>query len=175
MSSDSSSSSSSDGEPFIYESDDDGWATYTEDYCFDSLILMRENDPGVTGLYASGSFQHIQEMTDEDWVQLGHDISHNDYLADLNLYETLDDRKTALFFQGLTRSNTLKRINIVNNGIGVSGIQSMIPLFLSNSNLVSLCLEGLDEIKTEGFSLLFQALHNSPIERLDCNDCVWIQ
>mmetsp|Transcript_25248 Transcript_25248/g.50520 ORF Transcript_25248/g.50520 Transcript_25248/m.50520 type:complete len:436 (+) Transcript_25248:67-1374(+) len=171
MSSDSNScSSSSDGEPFIYESDDDGWATYTEDYCFDALILMRENDPGVTALYASGSFEHIQEMTDEDWVQFGRDISHNDYLYDLNLYETLDDRKTALFFQGLTRSNTLKRINIVNNGIGVSGIQSMIP-FLSNSNLVSLCLEGLDEIKPLRFSLLFQALHNSPIERLDCNDC----
>eukprot|EP00984_Skeletonema_dohrnii_P034428 scaffold33557_cov119-Skeletonema_dohrnii-CCMP3373.AAC.2 len=110
-------------------------------------------------------------MTDEDWVQLGHDISHNDYLDDLNLYGGLDDRKTALFFQGLTRSNTLKRINLINNGIGVSGIQSMIP-FLSNSNLVSLCVEGfLNDIKPEGFSLLFQALHNRPIERLHCNAC----
>ena len=131
---------------------------------------MRENDPGVTEFYADGSFEHIQETTDEDWVQLGHDISLNDHLDGLNLYErALDDRKTSLFFQGLTRSNTITAINLLNNGIGVSGIQSMIP-FLSNSNLVSLCLS-LNEIKPEGFSLLFQALHNSPIEQLHCNAC----
>mmetsp|Transcript_27812 Transcript_27812/g.40776 ORF Transcript_27812/g.40776 Transcript_27812/m.40776 type:complete len:439 (+) Transcript_27812:103-1419(+) len=167
----SSSSSSSDGEPFIYESDNGSWVGCTENEFLENLRLMRENDPYVSDLYANGSFEHIQEMTDEDWVQLGHDISHNDYLDDLNLYGGLDDRKTALFFQGLTRSNTLKRINLINNGIGVSGIQSMIP-FLSNSNLVSLCVEGfLNDIKPEGFSLLFQALHNRPIERLHCNAC----
>mmetsp|Transcript_29002 Transcript_29002/g.43575 ORF Transcript_29002/g.43575 Transcript_29002/m.43575 type:complete len:390 (+) Transcript_29002:3-1172(+) len=109
-------------------------------------------------------------MSDEDWVQCGRDISNN-CLDKLSVREgVLDDRTMTLFFQGLTRSSSLNFVELIENGFGVAGAQSMVP-FLRNSKSLKTLFVVRNTIRSEGFNALWRALRDSPIEKLYCPIC----
>jgi len=135
-----------------------------------NLSLLRRHFP-VKELHAFGDFPHIQSMTDEDWVQCGRDISNNCYLDTLSVREgVLDDRTMTSFFQGLTRSSSLKFVEFIENGFGVAGVQRMVP-FLHNSKSLKTLFVNENTIGSEGFNTLWRALRDSPIEKLYCAIC----
>jgi len=107
-------------------------------------------------------------MTDEEWEELGRDISNNTHLEALRLYDgALNVHKMSFLFRGLTRSSSINHLRLLNNGLSVAGMRSMVP-FLQNSNkLTSLYLED-NNIQSEGFNVLFRALRDSSIELLSC-------
>ena len=60
---------------------------------------IREDDPTTT-LKECGRWYHIQTMNDEEWEQLGRDISNNTHLKNLALYqEALNDQKMSFLFE----------------------------------------------------------------------------
>ncbi|KAK1746256.1 leucine-rich repeat protein [Skeletonema marinoi] len=135
-----------------------------------NLSLLRRHFP-VKELHAFGDFPHIQSMTDKDWVQCGRDISNNCYLDTLSVREgVLDDRTMTSFFQGLTRSSSLKFVEFIENGFGVAGVQRMVP-FLHNSKSLKTLFVNENTIGSEGFNALWRALRDSPIEKLYCAIC----
>mmetsp|Transcript_16654 Transcript_16654/g.25225 ORF Transcript_16654/g.25225 Transcript_16654/m.25225 type:complete len:192 (+) Transcript_16654:82-657(+) len=134
-----------------------------------NLSLLRRHYP-VNELHAFGDFPHIQAMSDEDWVQCGRDISNNCYMETLSVREgVLDDRTMTSFFQGLTRSS-LNFVELIENGFGVAGAQSMVP-FLRNSKSLKTLFVVCNTIRSEGFNALWRALRDSPIEKLYCPIC----
>ena len=48
------------------------------------LRRIRENDPDITELKECGYQNFIQEMTDEEWEQLGRDIANNTHLEEVD-------------------------------------------------------------------------------------------
>jgi Ran GTPase-activating protein (RanGAP) involved in mRNA processing and transport len=56
------------------------------------------------------------------------------------------------------------------NELTVSEVRSMVPFLQNSNNLRELDLDG-NNIQSEGFNVLFQALGNSPIEELSCRNC----
>ena len=110
--SDSSSSSSSSSEV-----SDDVSLEFTEDIFLDDLQLLRGNDSSVTYFEVSGLFPYVQDMTGEDWEQLGRDISNNRHLKKLEIVTALDDHKMASLFRGLTRSSSIEEVILTNNQV----------------------------------------------------------
>ena len=135
------------------------------------LLLIKENDPGVKSIASYGNDGHIQNMTDEEWEELGRDIASNTHLTDVYLCsEALNDHKISCLFRGLTRSNTLKHLDLCSKIPRAVGVRSMVPFLQNANNLIKLDL-GFNNILSEGFKILLRALSDSPIEELRCNDC----
>ena len=78
----------------MYNDEGEGW--------FRTLLRrIRDNDPDITVLDDLLGYLAIPHMTDEDWEQLGRDISNNSYLKNVELYnEALNDRKMSFLFFG---------------------------------------------------------------------------
>jgi hypothetical protein len=148
-----------------------------EEYIFDLpltfddiLQKIKENNPLTTKFEGFGDDERIQNMTDEEWEQVGRDIFNNTHLKELVLYDVaLNDHKMSFLFQGLTRSSTIKDMMLCRNEFSVEGVRSMVPFLTNSINLKYLSLAGND-IQSEGFNMLLRALCNSPIEVLKCMD-----
>jgi len=135
------------------------------------LQRIRENSYYTTDLDARGSHSYIQNMTDEDWEELGRDISNSTRLVSLNAGAgALNDHKMASLFRDLTESSSIRIMELYDNGLSVVGVRSMVPFLQNASNLVYLDLED-NNIQSEGFNMLFRALRDIPIEELFCSGC----
>jgi hypothetical protein len=133
------------------------------------LPRARRNDPDVHALWASGWW--IADMTAEDWEQLGRDINDNTHLLTMKFSDvTLDDHKISSLFRRLTRGNNIQSLELDYNHFGADGVQSMAPFLQSASKLTSLDVSN-NNIGSDGFNLLWRAVRDSPIGRLDCMDC----
>ncbi len=137
----------------------------------DKLRRVTENDPFMTDLAVRGEYHMIQNMTDEDWEQLGQDITNNNHLERLTLwYGALDDHKMSPLFRGLTRSNSIEDLRLDENGLSASGVRSMMP-FLRNANSLTHLHLNNNNIQSEGFNMLLRAFRDSPLETLYFNKC----
>jgi hypothetical protein len=136
-----------------------------------NLQRVQRNDPFMTELYGAGYVESIQNMTDEEWQEMGQDIANNTYLEKL-LFNggALNDHKMSFLFRGLTRSSTIDILGLFNNGLSVTGVRSMVPFLHHANSLRELDLDN-NNIKSEGFNVLFRALRDSPIEELSCDSC----
>ena len=140
---------------------DDGWV----------LQRIKENDRHTKRFSWSGDDATIQNITDVEWEEIGRDIANNTHLEYVNLIDgALNDHTMSSLFRGLAGSNSIKDMNLYENGLSVAGVRSMAP-FLENANyLTRLDLDG-NHIQSEGFNVLFRALRDSPIEMLRCGNC----
>lgn len=84
-----------------------------EQVFIESMQNVKDNED-VRDLCAEGSYGYIQNMTNEDWEQLGRDISnHDDQLGSLSITRhALDDENMSFLFRGLTKSNTIKYVTL---------------------------------------------------------------
>ena len=154
---------SSSDDMFEDDSDSEVSLNYEEE-----LQKVKENDPNTTKLYVEGEghILHVQ------WEEIGRDITNNTHLTELRLSNgSLDDLKMIfLFREGLTRSSSIKEVELYSNHFGVAGVRSMLPFLQTANNLTRLDVV-CNNIQSEGFNLLFRALSDSPIEELDCYGC----
>ena len=137
------------------------------------LLRIKENDPNVKSIdnFQFNEDDDIQNTTGEKWEELGSDISNNTHLTELNLHSgALHNDKISFLFRGLTRSSSIKTLNLNGNGFSVGGVRSMVP-FLQNANSLTSLYLRKNNIQSEGFNVLLRALRNSSIESLICNDC----
>ncbi len=136
-----------------------------------NLLRIRENNPHVTRLDGNGEFESVQEMTDDDWEELGRDISNNTHLTKVGLSKyALHDHQMQFLFRGLTRSGSITDMILQFNNLSAAAVRCMVPFLQNANNLARLDLSGT-VFQSEGFNLLLRALRNSPIERLDCSAC----
>ena len=137
------------------------------------LQKIKENDPNTTWLRARNDDDDdmIEDMTDEDWKELGRDIANNTHLSNVDLGGNINDQIIiSCLFQGLTRSSSMKEMQLYKNRLSVAGVRSMVPFLQNADNLTRLDLED-NNIRSEGFNDLFRALHSSPIETLLVRRC----
>ena len=151
--------------------DSDNDSVWDEEDWIVHLAYVRRNNVHATSLYGKGEFDCIQEMTNEDWEQLGRDLSNSRLLDDFSLDDgALNDHSMSFFFRGLTRSSSIKEFSLCNNHFGIAGVRSMVPFLKNATNLKDLALND-NNIQSEGFNMMFRALRDSPIERLQCGRC----
>lgn len=160
------------GDPFLTEDDDV--------IRLEELNLVPLNRPDKTRLLVQREADHIfiqEEWNVNNWETLGRDIAGNDYLREItigtpdrSITGALSDQNMSALFQGLTRSNSVRSMTLYGNRFGVEGVQAMTPFLENSSNLISLNVSEI-EIGSEGFSLLWGALRDSPIEKLWCGWC----
>ncbi len=118
----------------------------------------------------------IRHLTVKDWEEMGRHISgrmeeDNVLGGAIHIYDrAITDEKITSFFRGLKRCNVCHKFNFSSNGLSVAGIRGMVPLLHNSVSLQFLNLDNND-IKSDGFNELFRALHNSPIETLNCASC----
>ena len=130
------------------------------------LKRMKENDPRVKSIISGGD--DLQNMTDEEYEELGRDICNNSHLTKVDLAcESLNDHDMSCLFRGLTKSNTINELNLEENGFGIAAVRSMVPFLQNANNLTHLDLAD-NNLQTEGFHMLLRALSDSPIEDLWC-------
>jgi len=148
------------------------------------LHLLRVNRPNKTSLLlltTELAADVVCEWTEEAWELLGRDVAGNEYLREIQLTPTaeyndradtgvLNDQNMTSLFRGLTRSDSLREMYLRQNAFGVGGIQAMVPFLQNSSNIRCLNILG-NNIKSEGFRLLWSALRDSPIETLWCGWC----
>jgi len=138
---------------------------------FTSLQGVRENDPNTRQLRVNYP-RMVQNMNPEEWEEIGQAIANNTHLTSLVLWKgALNDQKVLCLFRGLTRSHSIYGVNLSANGLSLTGVQSMVPFLQDANNFHRLDLNGNKNIRSEGFNALFQALRDSPIEELLCDDC----
>ncbi len=158
-----SESASDDVSSVKSESEDEGLPWDEE------LKCIKENNPRVK-LIEPGEHD-IQNMTDEDWEELGRDIANNTHLGEINLSSgALDDQKMSSLFRGLTRSTSIKFMDLMDNDLSVVGVRSMVP-FLHNANNLTVLDLDVTNLQSEGFNVVLRALCDSPIKKLSCDCC----
>ena len=135
----------------------------------DKLRRIRENDPDTTDL--SCDEHYFQTLTDEDWEELGRDISNNTNVTNLLLsLGDLNDHKMSFLFRGLTRSSSIQTLDLCGNNLSTVGVRSLVPFLQNATNLTELDLND-NNIQSEGFNLVFRALSDSPVKTLYCSSC----
>eukprot|EP00986_Skeletonema_menzelii_P020238 scaffold30595_cov160-Skeletonema_menzelii.AAC.2 len=139
-----------------------------EDRWLTTLRRIKENYPQQT-MFAEHAGDHIQNISNEKWEELGRDIANNTHLTHVDL-SSLNDQKMSFFFRGLSRSSTIEDLELQGNYFGAEGVRCMVP-FLQNANSLTYLDLSYNNILTEGFNLIFRALRDSPIETLDCRRC----
>ena len=149
--------------------DGEGWVDFFERRWTNLLRRIREDDPNITEL-AEDQIDDVENMTNEDWEQLGRDIANNTHLEDIMLCNgVLNDRKMSFLFGGLTRSSSIDGLHLANNGLSAAAIPSMVPFLQNANNLKYLDIGGEhlgNDLQSEGFNILFRALRDCPIQRL---------
>ena len=143
-----------------------------EEYFVTKSQKLKENDPHTIKLRWAGEDNYYnQNITNENWEQLGHDISNNTHLKELSLHKgALNDTKMSCLFRGLTKSSTIKQVGMYANQLSAAGVRSMVPFLQNSTSLVKLDLSG-NNFQSEGFNVLLRALQNSPIQKLFCCRC----
>jgi hypothetical protein len=133
---------------------------------------MKDNDPNLTSIELHGDEEeHVENMTENDWEQFGHDVANNTHLKYLTLCDgALTEQKMLSLFGGLTGSNSIQEICLLTNGFGVEGVRSMVPFLQNAGNLKNLDVS-CNNIGSEGFALLWRTLCNRPIKQLYCSYC----
>ncbi len=132
------------------------------------IVRVRENDPDTIAFRRAG--YDVQSMTDDGWDELGRDISNNTHLTGVTICcDALNDHMMSFLFRGLTRSS-IKRMALFDNRLSVAGVRTMVPFLENANNLRELDLSDND-LRSEGFNFILQALHNSTVEWLDCCNC----
>ena len=156
-----------------------GWNCFFNAEGFRAILKgVRENDPQTMQLYASGDNESVSEtilerMTEDEWEELGRDISNNTHLMYVKFNDyAFNEQMMSALFRGLTKSNSIRHMNLhYNEDVGVEGIRSMLPFLQNAKKLVQLEVVNTYQIKSEGFNMMFRALHGSPIKELDCGSC----
>jgi|SaaInl74LU_5_DNA_1037368.scaffolds.fasta_scaffold19742_1 Ran GTPase-activating protein (RanGAP) involved in mRNA processing and transport len=161
---DSDDDSSMHDVPFIEEEEEE------EDWFDGYLQSVRENNPLSKTLSLNGQYhERVRNMVDDDWEELGFDITNNNHMESLDLYDgALNDHKMIFFFKKLTRSSSVKNLSLKDNRLSVDGVRSMVPFLQNANNLESLNLDD-NNMKSKGFTCLVRSLRGSHIERLCCN------
>ena len=162
--------------------------TYVDvDICLGELNVLPLNRPDKKRLLVDNEEDNIflrENWNEAHWAMLGRDIAGNDHLRDIEIgfldlidlalsrssIGALNDQNMKTFFQGLTRSNSMRSMTFFGRGFGIEGVQAMIPFLKNSNNLIMLDVDK-NAIKSEGFSLLWRALHDRPIESLWCGWC----
>ena len=140
---------------------------YVRDWLF-QLQLIKENDSTITWLNLDGEEQNV---TEEEWEEIGRDTSNNTHLRRLDLCGgAVNDHKMSFLFRGLTRSSSIKDLWLYENELSVTGVRCMVPFLQNANNLTHLDLKE-NNLQSEGFNELFRALRDSPIEELLCDCC----
>jgi hypothetical protein len=115
-----------------------------------NLEWIKENDSLTTELVGIGIYERIQNMTDEEWEELGSDIANNTHLESLQFTDgALDDNKMSFLFRGLTRSSAINEMSLYGKRLSVDGLRSMLPFLQNSNNLRFLDLYG----KIKGLSI----------------------
>jgi hypothetical protein len=157
----SDDSSSSEGESSSLE--DDAEMEFRNEW-----QRIKDSDPNQSMIEVYGG---IENMTEDEWEQFGHDVANNTHLGDLTLSdETLNNQKMTSLFRGLTRSSSIKDVYFMNDDFDVEGVRSMVPFLQNAGNLKRVDVSN-NNIGSEGFNLLWRALRDSPIEILHCYNC----
>jgi len=134
------------------------------------LKRIKENHPQQTAIREHGG-DHIQNISNEKWEELGRDIANNTHLTHVDLsYSSLNDQKMSFIFRGLTRSISIEHLKLRHNRFGAIGARSMVP-FLQNANSRTHLDLSYNHIQSEGFNMMCRALCDSPIETLTCRRC----
>mmetsp|Transcript_14076 Transcript_14076/g.21776 ORF Transcript_14076/g.21776 Transcript_14076/m.21776 type:complete len:228 (-) Transcript_14076:701-1384(-) len=132
---------------------------------------IRENDPATKDVHVfvdGGDDNYIQNMTLDNWEELGRDISNNTHLKQLSLDSgAFNDQIISSLFRGLTHSITMEMLWLYNNQLSMVGVRNMVPFLESTNNLRHLDLDD-NFIRSEGFNTLLGALRDSPIEGMHC-------
>lgn len=119
---------------------------------------------------------HPEEMENfsvRAWELLGKYIANNTHLKCLNLSKfDYGDTNMSAFFGQLTKSKSVEEVDLGYIQRDMCDVRCMVP-FLENSPKLLRLHFGGNDIKTEGFELMLQALNNgsSMIKELNLNEC----
>jgi hypothetical protein len=75
------------------------------------LLRIRSNDPDMTEFVFCGRRRFNENMTHEDWEQLGIDIANNSHLTRVfadGIFGAVDAEMISFLFRGLLRSSSIK-------------------------------------------------------------------
>ena len=145
----------------------------SEDCSFDALVRLQRLHDSYPFLDTIGNedLDDIQNMTNANWKVLGKYIAEKHNLQEVRLSKgALNDLRMIHLFRGLKRSNSIKQLLLYENALSIAGLQSMEPFLHNAHNLRTLDISR-NNLQSEGFNFLFRALHNIPIEELNCSEC----
>ena len=127
-------------------------------YCKSSIALIRDNNDDLIEFLLG--FEDGRKFSDLAWQLLGRYIANNTHLKKVDLEGSgLNDAKMSALFRGLTKSNSIYILDLMENNFGLDGVRCMIP-FLENSPQLNSLLFGRNaNINTECFELLVRTLN----------------
>ncbi len=82
--------------------------------------LVRDNTNEEQNiLICHGENRYVQNMTEEDWEQLGREVASNDYLVEFTVgIGAVDRAKMTSLFRGLTGSSSIDKFILYGNEPG---------------------------------------------------------
>ena len=155
-------------------------ASETAVHVSEALRRVRMLWPGLTNgtlkKFRTQAFGPLNELTYEDWEQLGRDLANCEKLETIHFQNDIVrgemnfDQIISYLFRGWPRQSSIRRMEFLFNQLSAAGIRSMVPFLQRANNLQSLFIYG-NSIQSEGFNLLLRALHDSPINGLRLMRC----
>ena len=87
------------------------------------LQRIKENDPNTT-FFKGTAHNYIENMTNENWEEFGRDIANNTHLTEFGLSRRAlnDHRMTYILFRGLTRSSSIKVLELITTSMRMDAV-----------------------------------------------------
>ena len=170
--SDFSYGSASIGPYFVDEFDSSDMELDDEEADFErKLLRIKRDDSRVCEFHLYGEEYYTNNLSHEQWEQIGRDISNNTCIYRIELCDrAINNNRLESMCRGLTKSTSISTLLLENNDLSTSAARSLVPLFQNSNDLETLSLEG-NNFQSEGFNILTRALRDSPIRHLYCNLC----
>ena len=121
-------------------------------------------------------YSDADNFSDSAWELLGEYIASNEYLECVDLESCrsyLTDSAVSSLFRNWTRSESLKKLlDLSSTFFGIVGIRNMVPFLKNSRNLCGLDIGSNNNINTECFRVIVEALHiGGSIDTLRLRDC----
>lgn len=133
------------------------------------MKAIMNNNPDATDLRLGFDID-TKQLSTLVWELLGRYIANNNHLKTFQLSTAIDNKNLAALFQETRKNNSIKELDLHSSSMGVDGLQCVIPFLEKSTQLTSLNLS-TNQVGTEGFELLVNALNRGPIEELILDCC----
>ena len=123
----------SDEESSSHDEDD----YYEKHFVVDLMKVKSKTNRHVDQLRAFGNYEIFENMSNEQWRDLGSLLSNYKPLISLSLTDgTLNDQRMMFLFGGLTASHSINYLSICDNRLSSVAMRSIVPFACKKASIV---------------------------------------
>ncbi len=141
--------------------------------CWEAIKMLKYNNPKLKTLHLTVTDEVNQTFCKEAWIRLGWYLAKHDFIEKLDFHNSkFTDEEVEFMFGRVkwTEKKNIKFLDFSHCSITSQGIERLLPFIKVATKISEFHISG-NNIGTDGFQLIANALDGRPIKKLSFDDC----